>query len=55
MVTHVEVGPGMLQDQLRGVWFVLAVVHIHLELVRLSQEQRAVSCYSDDASLPKLT
>lgn len=35
--THVKVVPSMLQDELGGVWFVLTVVHIHLELIRLGK------------------
>lgn len=37
--THVKVVPSMLQDELGGVWFVLAVVDIHLELVRLHRRR----------------
>lgn len=30
----------MLQDQLAGVWFVLAVIHIYVELISLEKERR---------------
>lgn len=35
--TYVKVGAGMVQDELSGVRFVLTVVHVHLELVRLQK------------------
>lgn len=37
--THIKVVPSMLQDELSGVWFVLTVVHIHLELIRLDKDK----------------
>lgn len=37
--THIKVVPSMLQDELGGVWFVLTVVHIHLELIRLERQK----------------
>lgn len=36
--THIKVVPSMLQDELGGVWFVLTVVHIHLEFIRLDKD-----------------
>lgn len=33
--TYIKIGPCMLQNELGRVWFVLAVVHIHLELICL--------------------
>lgn len=35
--THVKVVASMLQNELGGVWFVLTVVHIHLEFIRLDK------------------
>lgn len=29
----------MLQDELSGVWFVLTVVHVHLEFIRLDRDK----------------
>lgn len=37
--THIKVVPSMLQDELGGVWFVLTVVHIHLEFIRLERQK----------------
>lgn len=38
--THVEEGAGMFQHQLAGVRFVLAVVHIDVELISLKEKRR---------------
>lgn len=35
--THVKVVASMLQNELGGIWFVLTVVHIHLEFIRLDK------------------
>lgn len=35
----------MLQDELSGVWFVLTVVHIHLELISLDEARAMNSNY----------
>lgn len=35
MPTHVKEGAGMFQHQLAGVGFVLAVVHVDVELISL--------------------
>lgn len=40
--THVKVVASVLQDELGGVWFVLAIVHIHLEFVRLDRQRQTV-------------
>lgn len=37
--THIKVVPSVFQDELGGVWFVLTVVDIHLELVSLKEER----------------
>lgn len=38
--THIKEGACVLQDQLAGVWFVLAVIHIYVELISLEKERR---------------
>lgn len=38
-VTNIKVVPGMLQDELSGVGFVLTVTHIHLELISLEEKE----------------
>lgn len=35
ILTYIEIVPGMLQDELSGVWLVLAVIHVHLEFIGL--------------------
>lgn len=40
--THIKVVPSMLQDELGGVRFVLTVVHIHLEFIRLGRERKMI-------------
>lgn len=40
--THVKVVSSMFQDELGGVWFVLAIVHVHLEFVRLNKQRQTV-------------
>lgn len=40
-ITHVEVGPSVLQDELSGVRLVLTVVDVHLELIRLGNNETA--------------
>lgn len=40
--THIKVVPSMLQDELSGVWFVLTVVHIHLELISLDEARTMI-------------
>lgn len=40
--THIKVVPSMLQDELGGVWFVLTVVHIHLEFIRLDKDRKTI-------------
>lgn len=37
--TYVKVVASVLQDELGGVWLVLTVVHIHLELIGLNEER----------------
>lgn len=37
----------MLQDELRGVWLVLAVVDVHLELVRLPRRSETIKRADD--------
>lgn len=37
--THVEEGAGMLQDKLTGVWLVLTVIHVNVELVSLENRR----------------
>lgn len=39
---HIKVVPSMLQDELGGFWFVLTVVHIHLEFIRLDKQRQMV-------------
>lgn len=38
--THVEEGAGMLQYELTGVWFILTVIYINVELVSLEKRRR---------------
>lgn len=40
MSTHVEEGASVFQHQLAGVRFVLAVVHVDVELISLQEERR---------------
>lgn len=40
--THVKVVSSMFQDELGGVWFVLTIVHVHLEFVRLDKQRQTV-------------
>lgn len=52
--THVKVVASMLQDELGGVWFVLAIVHIHLEFVRLDKQTQTVKG-GEKPTVPELT
>lgn len=38
----------MLQDELGGIWFVLTVVHIHLELIRLDRGRETVVTFGSE-------
>lgn len=38
--THVEEGASVFQHQLAGVGFVLAVVHVDVELISLQEERK---------------
>lgn len=49
--THVKEAAGMLQYELTGVWFVLTVIYINVELISLETEEdrmftRFQSCQS---------
>ncbi len=37
--THIEEGAGVLQYELTGVWFVLTVIHINVELISLKNRR----------------
>lgn len=37
--THVEEGAGMLQYELTGVWFILTVIYINVELISLEKRR----------------
>lgn len=37
--THVKEAAGMLQYELTGVWFVLTVIYINVELISLETEE----------------
>lgn len=52
--THVKVVASMLQDELGRVWFVLAIVHIHLEFVRLDKQTQTVKG-GEKPTVPELT
>jgi len=39
LFTHVKEGAGILQNQLTGIRFVLAVIHINVELIRLENRR----------------
>lgn len=52
--THVKEAAGMLQYELTGVWFVLTVIYINVELISLETEEdrmftRFQSCQSHDS------
>lgn len=38
--THVEEGAGMLQYELTGVWFILTVIYINVELISLERGEK---------------
>lgn len=40
-ITHVKVGPSVLQDELSGVRLVLTVIDVHLEFISLGNKERA--------------
>lgn len=37
--THVEEGAGMLQYELAGVWFILTVIYVNVELISLEKRR----------------
>lgn len=38
--TYIKEGAGVLQDELTGVWLVLAIVHINVELIGLKATEQ---------------
>lgn len=36
-LTHIEEGAGMFQYELTGVWFILTVIYINVELISLEK------------------
>ena len=45
-LTYVKVRPGVLQDELGGVWLILTVVDVHLELIRLGRRGESIVQYT---------
>lgn len=37
--THIKEGAGMFQYELTGVWFVLTVIHVNVELIGLEDRR----------------